>query len=85
MGGVHVDPIPNSYEELEKEFKKIRSCVTDDTLFTAKALLYIAKLLSEKKKRKRKPSKYNLFIKEKLKEGMTLKQAIEEWRKLKKK
>jgi len=83
MGGIGKEPIPRTYQELEAEYRKIRSIVTDDTLFTAKALLFIASKLD--KRRKRKPSKYNLFLRKKLKQGMTLKEAIEEWRKLKKK
>jgi len=83
MGGIGKKPIPKTYRELEAEYKKIRSIVADDTLFTAKALLFIASRLD--KRRKRKPSEYNLFLKKRLKEGATLKQAIEEWRKLKKK
>jgi len=82
MGGVSKEPIPKTYSELLAEYKKIRSCVTDDTLFMAKALLYIAKQL--RRRRRRRPSEYNIFVREKLKQGMTLKQAIEEWRKHKK-
>ena len=83
MGKIRKEPIPKTYNELLAEYKKIKSIVTDDTLFMAKALLFIAKQLS--KKRKRKLSDYNIFLREKLKQGMTLKQAVEEWRKHKRK
>ncbi len=36
--------------------------------------------LIKKKRKKRKPSEYNLFVSEKMKEGMTLKEAVAEYK-----
>ena len=73
-----------SLTQMRKALNNSKSGVADDTVFSARALFFIAKRLDElvKLQRKQKLSDYNLFMSYKIKtEGLTFSQALEEWKK----
>ena len=77
-------------DDLKKLMKTMNTYVAQDTLLMTKTLIYIAELLEDLTKKyrlvkKRRQSEYVLFLKKCLKEGMTLKEAIEKWRERKRK
>jgi len=79
-----------SLKELREELEKVSTYASDDTRFTAKAVLFIAEQLDKLIKvtrrtgrKPQKPSKYNLFVGKMVKRGLTFKQAAKEWKKRK--
>ncbi len=68
-------------KELRKEFAGVKTGVAGDTIFGAKALMFIAEILaSGPKSKKRKPSAWQKFLGRALKSGKTVKQAANEWK-----
>lgn len=75
----------NSIREMRKALKGIRSGVAGDTIFSAKAIFFIAKKLDElvKLQRKRELSDYQRFMSYKLHvENLPFKEALKQWREL---
>lgn len=71
--------------EMRKALRNAKSGVADDTVFSAKAILFIATKLDElvKLQRKRELSDYHRFMSYKLKvENLPFKEALEQWREL---
>jgi hypothetical protein len=67
--------------ELRLQFEEVHSGVAGDTIFGAKALMFIAEILSaQKSKPKRKPSKWQIFLGKSLKSGKTIQQAASDWK-----
>lgn len=66
--------------ELRAELAEVKTGVAGDTIFGAKALMFIAECLSAPKKPKRKPSKWQVFLGKALKSGKTIQQAAKEWK-----
>ena len=67
-------------EEAELFLKKeVNSCGTDTDLFMAKCFPLLLKALIKKKRKN--TSKWNQFVSKGLKEGKSMKQIAEEWRK----
>lgn len=71
----------------EKESKSLREGYRGDAAHYA-FQRYVLELLikiagEEKKRKKRKPSAWNLFVGNYLREGKTIKQAAEDWKKKK--
>ena len=60
--------------------KALPSIWSQETLLTQRLLIYIAELLEEKARPKRKPSEWQRFFAQRVKAGLTAKQAAEEWR-----
>ena len=74
-----------SLEEMKRELQKISSGVASDTIFTAKAMFFIAKKLDElvKLQRGRELSDYHRFMSYKLHvENLPFKEALEQWKEL---
>jgi hypothetical protein len=73
--------------ELKKEFNKIKSVVTDDTRFIAEATLFMARKLDNIErllsKKKRQPTEYQLKVGQYMKEGKPMQEAHELARKSK--
>ena len=70
---------------MTKELRKVTSGVAGDTIFSAKAIFFIAKKLDElvKLQRKRELSDYHRFMSYKLQvENLPFKEALEQWRNL---
>ena len=89
------EPI-KTIKDLESKFRKAKTGVSDDTVFTANAIMFLAyeiikinKTLIKvaeriKKAKKREPSAYNLFIAEQRANGKSFEEAIELYREYKK-
>lgn len=60
-------------KELHKEFKSIKSGVADDTIFMAKALLYLCE--AQKKPKKRAASRYMTAVGRHMREGKPIQEA----------
>lgn len=72
--------------ELRKEYRGVRSGVAGDTIFMAKAMMFLIEnppFLS--KKRKRKASDWSIFLGSYLREGKTIQEAAKDWKEEKKK
>jgi hypothetical protein len=68
-------------EELRTQFAGVNSGVAGDTIFGAKALMFIAELLvARKSTTKRKPSKWQIFLGKSLKSGKTIQEAAADWK-----
>ena len=66
-----------------KESKALKSIWSEETLLTQRVLIYIAELLEQiakKKKKKRKPNEWNLYAAKAMHEGKTMKQAAKEYK-----
>jgi len=75
----------NTIKEMRKELRKTSSGVAGDTIFSAKAIFFIAKKLDElvKLQRQRELSDYHRFMSYKLHvENLPFKEALEQWKKL---
>lgn len=76
----------NSVKQMKQSIEKLTSGVAGDTIFSAKAIYFIAKKLDELVKLQRKAkhgttlSDFHLFMSYRLKEGMSFNDAIQEWR-----
>jgi hypothetical protein len=71
-------------QELRDQLTEVHSGVAGDTIFGAKALMFIAETLAAKQIRpKRKPSEWQKFLGRALKSGKTVRQAAEDWKKQK--
>lgn len=63
-------------EQLREQFKEVRSVVTDDTSFMAKALMFVAERIdSVSIRKKRKPTAYQLKVGKYMKLGKSVKEA----------
>ena len=70
-------------QELRREFLGVNSGVAGDTIFGAKALMFIAERLAEKhspSRPKRKPAPWQKFMGHGLREGKSMKQISKEWK-----
>lgn len=78
----------SSIEELRRAFDDIKSCVAGDTRFMAQALLFLAEhAVSQKPVQKpgpkRKPSEWQRFLGDAMRQGKTIQEAAAEWRRKK--
>jgi len=77
-----------SIKGLEEKFRQAKSGVSDDTVFSANGVMFLAykmesieKLLIESvHKPKRHPSEFNVFFGEKMKAGFSPKEVGKMWR-----
>ena len=84
--------------EIKKECRKVSSTIADSDAFMYKCFPYFLEQLTETnknlvsviellkrnlKKKKRKPTEYNLFIAKQMKSGKSLREAVENWKKQK--
>jgi hypothetical protein len=69
----------NTIRELRKEFGAVKSGCAGDTIFMAKALMFLCERKAEPRK-KRKPSEWQKFLKAGMRKGKSVKQLGEEWR-----
>jgi DNA-binding NarL/FixJ family response regulator len=70
-------------KELRREFKGVKTGVAGDTIFGAKALMFIAERLVENRTETRakiKPSAWQKFVGKGLRAGKSMKQIAQEWR-----
>ena len=74
-------------EDLRDRFRKIRSIVTDDTLFIAHALMFLSEAEHQRQKaaiRKKRPlTVWQKALKKGMREGKSTKQIAEEYQKAK--
>lgn len=71
----------NSIEELREAFHGITSIVSGDTRFMAQALLFLAeRAVSQPSRPKRKPSAWQRFFANGMKQGKSPAQIATEWR-----
>jgi hypothetical protein len=74
-----VKPI-KTISQLKREYKSIRSGVADDTLFMAKAMMFLIENLKHSLiKPKRKASDWSIFLGNYLRKGKSIKEAAIDW------
>jgi hypothetical protein len=73
--------------ELRAELKQVRTGVSGDTIFSAKAVLFIAerlvnieRALVKRNGKRKKPSAWNLFFADRMKAGKSPAEIGAEWR-----
>lgn len=69
----------DTIQELRRQFRDVKSGCAGDTIFGAKALMFLCELAIKNKKQPRRQSKYNRFFAAGIKAGKTAKQIGEEW------
>ena len=73
--------ITNSKQAL-RESKALKSVWSNETVLTQRILIYIASLLEDlNRKKRRRPTRYQIHIGKMLKRGGTMQQAVREWQK----
>lgn len=73
-------PVAN-LRELRKAFASVTSGCAGDTIFMAKASMYLIELLeSEHRRKQRKPTKYQKFFARGIRKGLTAAQVAQEWK-----
>ena len=71
-----------NYEQLRTLLQNCHSIVSTDTGIILQAIVYLVKL-QDRKHGKRKPSAYNVFVSEGMKEGKSIKEIATLWQKAK--
>lgn len=73
-----------SIQQLRKEFKNTKSGWSKDTIFVAKAVMFLCDFFTEQAQRpqrlRRKQSQWNKFFAAGIRSGKTAKQIAEDWK-----